>query len=326
MRGQMASDLFITGEWGSVSMHLTLCLNTGTGIQILETAHGAGVIGCPDFEAAFFATASAWYQTHGPLPVILAGMIGSTIGWKDSGYILCPAQAGDLATGLTTFHARNASINLSPGLRCHNMFGLPDVVRGEEMQVFGWLSEQDDHTQRVLCLPGRHVKWVVTQGKRIVSFFTGMNGEMEDLLLDHSLLGRGVTRDTFSQTDFEAGLAALRADPTLSLGHSLFATRSRLVLGDHNTAGAASFLSGVLIGADIRDALSAFQNRGLIDQPVIVMGHGTACDRYAHSFATFGQAIEVETRSLATFGLAAVYSAGSTISFHVDHLPRHEVG
>lgn len=305
----MTTDMFITGEWGSVAMRLHLCARTGDRIATIDTVRGGGVRDCTDFEAAFFAAAGPWFQTHGPLPVILAGMIGSNIGWRDSGYAPCPAGTAELTGQLTSFTVRGVTINLSPGLKCRNMFGLPDVVRGEEMQVFGWLNASpcEDDERRLVCLPGRHVKWMVTRGQQIVSFFTGMNGEMEDILLAHSLLGRGVVREGFSQPDFDVGLTAVRDDTTLSLGHALFATRSRLVLGDHDAGGAASFLSGLLVGADIRDALNACRSRGLLESPVVVMGAGQAATLYADGLAAFGQTMTaISDDALAIHGLAAL--------------------
>ena len=303
----MASNMFITGEWGSVAMKLDLCRDGTSGIEVLETVTGAGVLACPDPEAAFFAATGAWFDRHGTLPVILAGMIGSNIGWQDSGYVDCPGDAAKVAAASTPIVARGIKIHFTPGLKCRNIFGLPDVVRGEEMQVFGWLARQNDQDRRLVCLPGRHTKWLMTQGRSIVSFFTGMTGELEDLLLTHGLLGKGVVRDAAAFDAFAAGLDLIAADPTLSLGHALFATRSRLVLGDHAATEAASFLKGLMIGADVRDSVKAHAARGLPATRVAVLGHGRTAEPYMAAFARLDIPAEpVDTTGLAVDGLAAL--------------------
>ncbi len=288
----MASGMYITGEWGSVAMHLTLCRADGDNVTALDTASGGGVVGCTDFEAAFFAAAGPWFDTHGAMPVILAGMIGSNIGWQDSGYAACPAGAANLTSGMTSIRVRNIDIHFTPGLKCRNIFNLPDVIRGEEMQVLGWLS-QAAAEQRVVCLPGRHVKWLLTGDNRITSFFTGMTGELEDLLLSHGLLGKGVSRETLSPAGFTAGLDVIATQPELSVGHALFSTRSRLVLGDHRPDEAAGYLTGLLIGADIRDSMRAHREEGVLDRPVILLGHGKVKNLYASAFKRLAYSVDI---------------------------------
>ena len=309
----MNSGYFIAGEWGSTFMRLYLCDQSDGHFKILTEAHGTGVMSTKDFEDAFFTTAQPWFDAHGHIPVILSGMVGGNIGWHDTGYATCPASSSDIRPFM--FKARGVSIAIAPGLSCHNMFGLADVVRGEDMQMLGWLDSQvrAADERHILCLPGRHVKWVITEGTKVASFFTGMNGEMEDILLQHSLLGRGVERtDTLSQPDFDAGIAIMFADPTLSLGHALFATRSRLVLGELTPKTAASFLSGLLIGADIRDALKACQDRGL-SGPVIVMGASELAKTYAAIMIAQGrETIHVTTPHLAIQGMFNLFDQCET--------------
>lgn len=305
----MASRMFITGEWGSVAMRLTLCRADGNTLTFLDTVEGGGVVGCTDFEAAFFAAAGPWLDAYGALPVILAGMIGSNIGWRDSGYVACPAGVDDITAHLTTMHRRGIDIHFSPGLKCRNLFGLPDIIRGEEMQVLGWLRQNAVSGRRLICLPGRHVKWLLAEGERVLSFFTGMNGELEDLLLGHSLLGKGVVRHSRKPDAFAAGLDIIASEPGLSLGHALFATRARLVLNEHAPDEASSFLSGLLIGADVRDSLAAHRAKGT-DGPVTVLGHGATRDLYLQAFHRFGHPLNDSIPpSDGAIGLAAVFSA-----------------
>ena len=312
----MTSSYFITGEWGSTFMRLHLCRRDGDVLTITASARNTnGVVGCTDFEAAFFSAAQPWFDERGPMPVVLAGMIAANIGWHDSGYAACPVSSGDLRP--LTFTARGIEITLAPGLSCRNMFSLPDVVRGEDMQIFGWLDShpRSPDEQHILCLPGRHVKWVVTRGHAVQSFFTGMNGELEDILIQYSLLGRGVLKTkTLSQPEFEAGQKLMFDDPTLSMGHALFATRSRLVLGEHTPETAASFLAGILIGGDIRDAVRALESRHLLNGPIQVFGDNDLSRTYAQSVQSMGREAQCVTEpDLAAQGLARILQVSTVI-------------
>ncbi|WP_268807371.1 2-dehydro-3-deoxygalactonokinase, partial [Tepidimonas taiwanensis] len=72
------------------------------------------------------------------LPAILCGMIGSTLGWAVADYLPCPASLADLRGDLLVLETGDAPVSIVPGLRCEGLTGAPDVMRGEETQVFGW--------------------------------------------------------------------------------------------------------------------------------------------------------------------------------------------
>jgi 2-dehydro-3-deoxygalactonokinase len=89
-----------------------------------------------------------------------------------------------------------------PRLRVSILPGLkqavpPDVMRGEETQIAGFLAAAPGF-DGVLCLPGTHAKWVQISAEEVVSFRTFMTGELFDLLstqsvLRHSIAGEGRT-------------------------------------------------------------------------------------------------------------------------------------
>jgi 2-dehydro-3-deoxygalactonokinase len=305
--------LFIAGDWGSSAMRLHLCRRGPDGPEILDSVAGPGAKTVTDHEAAFFDAAGGWLDQYGTMPILLSGMIGSTIGWREAGYVPTPADAAELETRLLRFTARGFAIAIVPGLSCINIFGFPDVMRGEEMQLFGWLATQgDDDVERLICLPGTHAKWTRTRGRRVMDFFTSMQGELHELLLQHSLLGRSLDSapDPAAPVDAPAflhGVEAMAADPTLAIEHAIFAMRSRILTGDLDQAVAPSFLSGLMIGAEVRDGIHAHAVRGMTVTPLVLIGsarlvelYGMACDRLgvAHD--------DVIDRDVAVRGLAAL--------------------
>ena len=82
--------------------------------------------------------------------------------------------------------------------------------------------------------------------------------------------------DAFRSGVAAAGQRALTAD--------LFSVRARVVLGHMQAAEAASFTSGLLIGADVRTGLA-----GQDDGEVIVMGRPELTSLYAAALESLGR-------------------------------------
>src|SRR5690606_32525290 len=120
---------------------------------ILSAAAGRG------FRAVFDHVAGPWLADHPDSVVLAAGMIGSRQGWREAPYIACPAGFTELGEGLVWLDEHGLSLGLVPGLSAQHADGVPDVMRGEEVQVFGALDALglDDG---LFVLPGTHSKWV----------------------------------------------------------------------------------------------------------------------------------------------------------------------
>jgi len=177
------------------------------------------------------------------LPAILCGMVGSALGIAAAPYADCPADGDALGRRLLKIDDRTWIV---PGLRCLRPDGYPDVIRGEETKVLGWLAldparRYGDH---VLCLPGTHAKWVLVRDGRIARFNTCMTGELFALLSQHSVLRSGAAPS--DGAGFTEGLAYGAADGPLAA--RLFTVRARQVAQNLDPGRAASFLSGLLVG------------------------------------------------------------------------------
>lgn len=182
------------------------------------------------------------------LPAILCGMVGSTLGWTVAPYAEAPAGLPELAGCLAAVAAHAAWIRIVPGVRCQGPLGAPDVMRGEETQLLGWVALHPERARgrHVVCHPGTHAKWVLIEDGRIVRFVTAMTGELFAVLSRHSVLkGEGDADDAAA---FHAGLEA--AGEGEALAARLFTARARVVGGDAPAETTPAYLSGLLIGAE----------------------------------------------------------------------------
>jgi 2-dehydro-3-deoxygalactonokinase len=250
----MSKPTFIAGDWGTSRLRLYLCDAAG---QVLARGEGEGA-SVPDCAGRFAAAVAAWDRAHGVLPAVLAGMVGSTIGWHEVAYLKCPAEPAGITGAAWRFEADGRAVAILPGLSCRGKTGAADVMRGEETQILGALHLHPQLTKgrHLICLPGTHTKWVAISDGAVSHFQTALTGELFEILRRHSVLARDSGDVDGSSPAFALGLdfAKQKAD----LLHLLFSARSRVVTGEMAKADAASYLSGLVLGKDVATALSLF--------------------------------------------------------------------
>lgn len=243
----------IAVDWGTSSFRAYALGSDGAVRERRESPRGILRVGKGRFPQALLEEIGDWLvQRPAPL-VVMSGMIGSRQGWQEVPYRPCPCDLAGLAAGLTRLDWPEAEVWIAPGLSDETEAGLPDVMRGEEVQVFGALEDLPAG-RALVCLPGTHSKWVTVAEGRIARFATFMTGEVYDLLQAHSILGRLMTGDAVAPDDwFDEGVARGASDGALL--RMLFSVRSRVLSGDMPEAAARGYLSGMLIGHEISAAL-----------------------------------------------------------------------
>ena len=219
---------------------------------------------------------------HG-IPLVASGMIGSRQGWVEAPYRECPADFAAIAAGLTP--VPDAPLVIVPGLLCRDEDGVPDVMRGEETQIFGALSEGSCE-RRVVVLPGTHSKWAIVGTGGIERFATFMTGELYAVLREHSILGRLVVAG--SDPDALAGGVRTSLRDCAALSHDLFSARTLALTGALASASVADYLSGLLLGAEIAAARKWLVQHQLDTAAVTLIGDVLLCERYQRALRLAG--------------------------------------
>ena len=142
-------------------------------------------------------------------------------------------------------------MRIVPGISTRDTHAVPDVMRGEETQIVGAVDEREERV--LVVMPGTHSKWARVESGRIVDFQTFMTGELWSVLLNHSILGR-----LAGPAPQATGAAYLRG-VELGLGagnlaHDIFGARTLALMGELAADEVADWLSGVLIGREVRNA------------------------------------------------------------------------
>jgi len=263
MSGSPHGADWIAVDWGTSKLRAWSMTDAGEMIDHVTSDTGMAALEPNEFEPALLKVVSQWLDS-GKVPVIACGMVGARQGWIEAPYtaVPCPVGSTEIVTAPTT--NPNLDAGIIPGVRQNDP---PDVMRGEETQIAGYLSG-DPGFDGVLCLPGTHTKWVHVSACEIVSFRTFMTGELFGLLCEKSVLRHSVDTDEWDTAAFTQALDITRSRPE-SLAAQLFRLRAEGLLHDQPKATARARLAGLLVGAELAAARSYWlgQKVALIGAP-----------------------------------------------------------
>src|SRR5579859_2973415 len=285
----------IAVDWGTSSFRAYRIDVDGTILDARSSPRGILTVTDGDFAAVLHEEVGPWLDAERLM--LLSGMIGSRQGWHEAPSVACPAGEAEIREALVPldfdWHGRAW---LAPGLSCRSN-GVPDVMRGEEVQILGALDTLDGG-DGLFCLPGTHSKWARVEGGRILGFETHMTGESFAVLRQHSILGRlmpspGEEQDPNDQA-FAAGLERARTDGGLL--HHLFGVRSVGLMGDLPAAGLPAYLSGLLIGHELAATAA-------IPGPVHLIGSEALTERYSKALTLSGRVAKPMAPDRAAAGL-----------------------
>ena len=306
-------------DWGTSSLRAFLM---GDG-QVLETRQSAQGIqhlpqaGIRGYQQALAQIAADWLQAWPALPIVACGMVGSAQGWKEAPYVPCPADIHTLvARGVTVASGLGPAILIAPGVLFDMPEALPDVMRGEEIQIAGALQLNPAWARRAwMLLPGTHSKWALIEDGLIVRFATYLTGELFAILKAHSILGRLMPADAPQAVDTQAfvlGVNTARHSAPGDLSHQMFATRTLGLTGRLPPAALSDYLSGLLIGHELLSGLASVS--GTATAPLTMIGAPPLCARYAHALSLMGYHAEALLDNTAPAGLWHFALAAGLIS------------
>jgi 2-dehydro-3-deoxygalactonokinase len=231
----------VIGDWGGSRLRLWRLLDN----SVAERRDGPGIAHLGDPASALEAALGDWQAKK----VVLCGMAGARNGLREAPYVECPAELEEWKSRVVEFALAGRTVAIAPGAVSPG--DRPDVMRGEETQLFGAMACHPALATGSHCvvLPGTHSKWATLAEGRIESFRTFMTGELFDLLQRSSLFAAGGEQ---LEADVEAGFADGLARRG-ALSSLLFEARSAQLVGGKSACWASGFLSGVLIGAEIAE-------------------------------------------------------------------------
>lgn len=300
---------FVAVDWGTTRLRAWLVDEGGAVIDHRSLRAGIMHRRERSFGDVFDEALGDWHQ-DGARPVLMAGMVGSRQGWVEAPYAPCPARLEDLVGHVLAVPERR-NVFIVPGLAQTGPGQRPDVMRGEETQLFGLPGD----TSGIAILPGTHSKWVRLDSGAILSFATFLTGELFDLLTRHSIIAAvmtGLDAPVGVTPAFRRGAGEAMADDGPGILQSLFTVRARGVLGDMSGSELPGYLSGLLVGAEFREGLRAMTEPGAAPadgSPIMLVGHEGLTSLYAAAAAEAGLSTIAYGEECGLAGLLAVARA-----------------
>ena len=288
-------------DWGTTSLRAALIDADGRTLDRVATADGIMAAGGRRFPDIFAAVTGKWLAAHPGAPALASGMIGSRQGWVEAPYAPCPAGFGQLAGALAWTQEAGTRVGFVPGLSWLDQ----DVMRGEETQIMGALATLGVDAG-VFVLPGTHSKWAVVAGGQVTEFRTFMTGEVFATLRRHSILGRLMAED--APFDDEAFTDGCRRAEGGAILHALFSARTEGLFGRRPGEALPSYLSGLLVGEEVREALLLAPA-----QSVYLVGSKVLAAPYGRALGLHGVAYTVVDADVSFTGLHAIARAAGLV-------------
>jgi 2-dehydro-3-deoxygalactonokinase len=269
----------------------------GTGAVIERRSYPTGILKVQEgrFAETLQDQVGAWLSA-GETQILLCGMVGSRQGWTEANYLRCPVKIDDLAEAVVKISFAGAEAMLIPGVMGEDSCGVPEVMRGEETEAMGIVDDCDGCG--LVCLPGTHTKWIELQNRSITSFLTYMTGDVYAALRKHTILSRLMNAEAaMDEASFLRGVG--RSIDAGGLLHHLFSVRTLALSGELKEDTTASYLSGLLIGHEVRAAMPP-------NAHVHLVGAVQLCKLYGRVIAACGGTSTLEDEDAAARGLAAI--------------------
>jgi 2-dehydro-3-deoxygalactonokinase len=184
-----------------------------------------------------------------PIPLVISGMASSSIGWMEIPYGAIPLKLDGSNLRFETM-AWNSPRWVANTYIISGVATKREIMRGEETEAVGIGAEEEIC---LLVLPGTHSKHLLIHHGEVRDFWTYMTGELFDVLAHHSILRATTDLTSLEVLKLDAFDEGVREAKRSSLASALFQTRTRAILKAAPSAENTWFLSGLLIGAELRD-------------------------------------------------------------------------
>jgi len=270
-------------DWGTTGFRAYRLRGDGAVAESRSASKGILAVPPGRFPAVLEEEVGDWIAA-GDTPIVMAGMVGSRQGWLKVPYVACPAGFDEIAAAMRDVRWAERRAWIVHGLACRDEGQVPDVMRGEEAQILGALDDLPA-AAALVCLPGTHSKWARVERGRITGFSTCMTGEVYAVMKAHSILGRMMEDGAADPETFADGVR--RSGDSGGLLHHLFGVRTRGLMGELAPVAAASYLSGILIGHELRGARAGADR-------VHFLGAAALTDLYLHA----ARLLEMDARTL----------------------------
>jgi 2-dehydro-3-deoxygalactonokinase len=148
-----------------------------------------------------------------------------------------------------------------------------DMMRGEEVEVFGLVERTNLQGPAIFIFPGSHSKFITMDANnRITACVTTLAGELLNVITGNTILASTVGNSFAHELDESMLLEGARCCSDVGLGRACFSVRILEQFGGTTTEQRANFLLGAVLAQDILAMKRSSAIRLRPEIPVVITG------------------------------------------------------
>lgn len=279
---------FISVDWGTTSLRASLCSSAGqTILQSVSSDDGALSVNqrflaqsdkSPVARKAYYLKVLQDLIVQLDLsadqknPVLISGMASSTIGMETVPYASLPFGLTGKNAVVKQWEVDEQEYFMVSGIATED-----DLMRGEETQLVGAavLINMQHEEDALFIFPGTHAKHVLIKEGIVAGFKTYMTGEVFCQMFSNSILAQSVSpHHDHEGSSKEAFIKGVKEGSNGNVLHQMFKVRTNGMFSRLSKEDNFSYLSGMLIGAELKDLFSLQKNH------IILCGSGEMMQAY----------------------------------------------
>ncbi len=249
---------WIAVDWGTSTFRAYLVQNNEVS-DTIETKDGMKFVKSHLFEQTLLTLIDRWLDNDKITEILASGMVGSKQGWEEAPYQKTPCNLKSLNYITPSLKDNRISLKIFSGVCQINQ---PDVMRGEETQIAGFLNENPNFNGSI-CLPGTHSKWVEIKNNNIVKFKTFMTGELFEIISKNSVLIHSVKAEKIDKMELLKSVDEILQKPEL-FSNALFQLRADDLINSKGPTIYKSRLSGYLLAIELLGSMEFWKNNDII--------------------------------------------------------------
>ena len=249
---------WIAVDWGTSTFRAYLVQNNEVS-DTIETKDGMKFVKSHLFEQTLLTLIDRWLDNDKITEILASGMVGSKQGWEEAPYQKTPCNLKSLNYITPSLKDNRISLKIFSGVSQINQ---PDVMRGEETQIAGFLNENPNFNGSI-CLPGTHSKWVEIKNNNIIKFKTFMTGELFEIISKNSVLIHSVKAEKIDKMELLKSVDEILQKPEL-FSNALFQLRADDLINSKGPTIYKSRLSGYLLAIELLGSMEFWKNNDII--------------------------------------------------------------
>ena len=249
---------WIAVDWGTSTFRAYLVQNNEVS-DTIETKDGMKFVKSHLFEQTLLTLIDRWLDNDKITEILASGMVGSKQGWEEAPYQKTPCNLKSLNYITPSLKDNRISLKIFSGVSQINQ---PDVMRGEETQIAGFLNENPNFNGSI-CLPGTHSKWVEIKNNNIIKFKTFMTGELFEIISKNSVLIHSVKAEKIDKMELLKSVDKILQKPEL-FSNALFQVRADDLINSKGPLIYKSRLSGYLLAIELLGSVEFWKNSDIV--------------------------------------------------------------